>query len=116
MEGSYAILANLPHPPVRWVGTDHAYVSLKDVIADFLAHGTPYEKIRRPVVGVGVKQAGESLQAKGIMERASPARRSSSGGSNVEEMERRLPSSQVKQRSEEGYIRMVRNYHHVTTR
>ena len=70
MEGSYAILANLPHPPVRWVGTDHAYVSLKDVIADFLAHSTPYEKIRRPVVGVGVKQAGESLQAQGIMERA----------------------------------------------
>ena len=29
MEGSHAILANLPHPSVRWVRSDHAYVSLK---------------------------------------------------------------------------------------
>ena len=70
MEGSHAILANLPHPSVRWVRSDHAYVSLKDVIADFLAHGTPYEKIRKPPEGEGVKRAGESKHAQDIWDRA----------------------------------------------
>jgi hypothetical protein len=70
MEGSHAILANLPHPPVKLIGTDHAYVSLKDIIADFLAHGTPYEKIEKPALGEGVRRAGESRQAQQILERA----------------------------------------------
>jgi hypothetical protein len=46
MEGNHAVIANLPHPPVKWVGTDHAYVSLRDVVSDFLAYGTPYESRR----------------------------------------------------------------------
>ena len=44
MEGKYAILPNLPHPTIQKVGV-HAYVSLKEIIADFLAHGTPFEKV-----------------------------------------------------------------------
>ena len=71
MEGNHAILTNLPHPPVKWVGTDHAYVSLRDVVSDFLAHGTPYEKIGSPPnKGEGVRTAGQSRQAQEILERA----------------------------------------------
>jgi hypothetical protein len=70
MEGSHAILANLPHPPVKRIGTDHAYVSLKDIVADFLEHGTPYEKIGKLAKGEGVRRAGESRQAEPILERA----------------------------------------------
>jgi hypothetical protein len=71
MEGNHAIMANLPpHPPVKWVGTDHAYVSLRDVVSEFLAYGTPYEKIESSPEGKGVRTAGQSHQAQEILERA----------------------------------------------
>lgn len=60
VKGSYVVLANLPHLPVKWVGTVHGYVQLKDVNADFLAHDTP-TKIGRPAEVDGVKQTGESM-------------------------------------------------------
>lgn len=70
MEGGHAIMPNLPFPPVSKVGQDHAYVSLKEVIADFLAHGTPYEEIKIPVEGEGIRRTGETPQALQIMDRA----------------------------------------------
>ena len=44
VEGKYALLPNLPRPPVSMVG-DHGYVSLKDCIADLLGHGLDVDNI-----------------------------------------------------------------------
>ena len=45
VDGHYAILPNLPYPPMSVVG-GHAYVSLTDCLADLLAHGLELDFIR----------------------------------------------------------------------
>ena len=70
LEGKYAILPNLPHPTVQKVGV-HAYVSLKEIIADFLAHGTPFEKVCATTSGIThVTAVGQSRKALSIQARA----------------------------------------------
>ena len=58
MEGKYAMLPNLPRPNILKL-EDHAYVPLKDIVADFLAHGVNFELIdvgeANPVVSRIVK-------------------------------------------------------------
>ena len=44
--GKDAIIPNLPRPNVTIV-SDHAYVSLKDCVADLLGHGLPLDTIRK---------------------------------------------------------------------
>ena len=65
MEGKFAILPNLPHPSIRMVD-DHAYVSLKEIVSDFLAHGTPHEEADTSFTGVNVTRVGESKRARTI--------------------------------------------------
>jgi hypothetical protein len=44
LKGKYAMLPNLPRPSVHEV-SNHAYVSLKDCVADILAHGLKLDNI-----------------------------------------------------------------------
>lgn len=44
VRGKFAILPNLPRPPVLIVG-DHGYVSLKDCVADLLGHGLEVDNV-----------------------------------------------------------------------
>jgi hypothetical protein len=69
MEGKFAILPNLPHPSIRMVD-DHAYVSLKEIVADFLAHATPHEEVDPSFTGSNVSRVGESNRARSIHAKA----------------------------------------------
>jgi hypothetical protein len=69
MEGKFAILPNLPHLSNCMVD-DHAYVSLKEIVADFLAHATPHEEVDSSFTGSNVSRVGESNHACSIHAKA----------------------------------------------
>jgi len=46
MEGTFAVLPNLPHPDVKTLG-EFSFVSLKECVQDLLAHGVSIEKIQQ---------------------------------------------------------------------
>jgi hypothetical protein len=69
MEGKFAILPNLPHPSIRMVD-DHEYVSLKEIVADFLARATPHKEVDSSFTGSNVSRVGESNRALSIHAKA----------------------------------------------
>lgn len=81
MEGKFSLIGNLPHPYVEMVGC-HAYVSLSEIIADFLGHGTPYETVDSSHSSMmSVTRIGESSFAKSIISRAKELYSDNSGDS-----------------------------------
>ena len=69
VEGKHAILPNLPRPPVQQIG-DHAYVSLKDCIADLLGHGLNIDNIELTSSDVTVCKISETKRAQRILANA----------------------------------------------
>ena len=67
VEGCHALLPNLPRPPVHVIGS-HAYVSLKDCVADLLGHGIDVDCIKRAEEGELVRRISESTRAQRILE------------------------------------------------
>ena len=53
VRGKYAILPNLPRPPIRVI-VDHAHVSIIDCIADLFGHGMQLDGITTTQVTGGV--------------------------------------------------------------
>jgi hypothetical protein len=72
VEGKYALLPNLPRPPVHIVG-DHAYVSLKDCVADLLGHGLEVDSIERVGSDIKVTRISNSLRAQRILDNSQKA-------------------------------------------
>ena len=71
VEGKFSILKNLPRPVVRCIDA-HGYVSLKDCIADILAHGLELDIITVQAEQVlDVSKISESKYAREIFDRAS---------------------------------------------
>ena len=69
VEGTYAILPNLPRPKVQMLG-DHAYVSLRDCVADLLAHGFELDTISKNLPGQAVTKISQSERAQRILHNA----------------------------------------------
>jgi len=69
VEGKFAILPNLPRPKVQMLG-DHAYVSLRDCVADLLAHGFELDTISKPLPGEAVMKVSQSERAQRILRNA----------------------------------------------
>ena len=68
-EGKSSMFENLPHP--SWhVHDGIAYVSIRDAIQDFLAHGFEIDEIRPPDVEGVVRTPGESCFAQSILANA----------------------------------------------
>ena len=79
VEGKYSIIRNLPYPPVQVVD-GHAYVSLRDCVADILANGVELDFIEpstnmtsspTQILLSPVRKISESVHAKLIADRAS---------------------------------------------
>jgi len=77
VEGKHAILPNLPRPPVQQIG-EHAYVSLKDCVADLLGHGLNVDNINLTRGAVTVTKISETQRAQRILDNAGKAAKSSS--------------------------------------
>ena len=67
MEGKHAIIPNLPHPAVVKLN-DHAYIPLREILADVLAQGIKIEDISEEAPANGyVGRVGESRRARHIL-------------------------------------------------
>ena len=70
MKGKDALIPNLPRPTVQLV-QEHAYVSLRDCVADLLGHGFDVDNIAE--VGTDhveeVSQVGQCMYSQGIYHR-----------------------------------------------
>ncbi len=69
ISGKQAIIPNLPRPSVASL-PNHAYVSLKECIADLLAHGLDFDIIHDSTVPQVVSSISDSWQAKEIFRNA----------------------------------------------
>jgi hypothetical protein len=68
--GKYAIISNLPRPSVQSLSS-HAYVSLKECVADLLGHGFDVDTIDNCTYNCTVNVISESQRAKDIYGRGS---------------------------------------------
>lgn len=65
--GKYALLSNLPRPPIRMID-GHACICLRDCIADLFGHGLPVDCIKSHDSALPVSKITESPAAQRILE------------------------------------------------
>ena len=72
LDNKYGIIRSLPRPNVRLI-KNHGYVSLRECVADLLAHGAPLDVITSHTISSSnkvVRKMSESARAKRIYENA----------------------------------------------
>ena len=69
MEGKYAFVPSLAHPPVGMLDSKHAYVSPVDWYAHLIAEGLAFDEIEMMSVNTAVTEISQSLAAQKLLEK-----------------------------------------------